>query len=104
MFKSKIASLAVFATLTAASSIASATVITFDELISDTSNQISISYQGFNWDNVYALNGTVGGYESTGYGHGVVSGNNVAYNGYGSPASFSSNTAFTLNDLFITKA
>ena len=83
-----------------ASNAAMATTLTFDDIPAG-GQEVPASYGGFTWNNWYVLDGTTRG---GGYNNGVVSANNVAYNGGGSPASFSSGTAFTLNDAFFTAA
>jgi hypothetical protein len=82
---------------------AGAVTINFDGL--GNSQSISSGYNGFNWSNFFALNTTLQGVN--GYSNGVVSPNNVAFNAFGNPASFSSaNTAdnFTLNSFYLTAA
>ncbi|WP_051228956.1 PEP-CTERM sorting domain-containing protein [Paludibacterium yongneupense] len=66
--------------------------ITFDDLTSNTDTPIASGYAGLNWSNFYALDSQTAGYIGTGYDSGTMSGNNVAYNGYGLPASFSAIT------------
>lgn len=83
---------------------ASATTLTFDDISVPDNIVISNGYQGLDWDNFYVENGNNPGVAGTGYDHGTVSETNVAFNGYGTPASFSSTTAFTLNSVFLTSA
>lgn len=86
---------------------ASATTITFDDLsVPDPSGTaIANGYNGFDWENFYILNAPAGYYgPDTGYQHGMVSEENVAYNGYADPASFSRATEFTFNSVFLTTA
>ena len=86
---------------------ASAKVITFDDISIPGGNNIQISngYQGLNWDNFYVLNSTN---DSTiinsGYHAGAVSGNNVGFNAYSNPASFSSDTEFNFISSYVTRA
>lgn len=82
-------------------SVASATVLTFDEL---SDNQISIpnGYGGFIWNNMYYVNG-VSYYYASGYKNGVVSPNNVAYNAYGNPVVVNDGV-FDFNGAFFTGA
>jgi len=79
--------------------------ITFDDL-SDNGGGTPIAngYQGLNWSNFYVLNTSL--YEASGYVNGVVSPPNVAYNGFGDPASISAapGTNFTLFGGFFTAA
>jgi len=78
------------------------TLITFDDLSAGVGGvQIANGYAGLNWSNFYALDGpSYGG----GYAAGVISSPNVAYNGFGAPASFSSPAPFTLDSLYLTAA
>ncbi len=81
---------------------AHATLITFDDINSgSTYVAIGNGYAGFNWNNLLAIdkNYVLG----TGYEHGNVSPINSAFNGGGSPASFSGGI-FTLNSAFFTGA
>ncbi|BAN34336.1 hypothetical protein SCD_n00488 [Sulfuricella denitrificans skB26] len=91
-------------------STAQAATITFDNL--DTSSgsyaQLQNGYAGFNWDNFWAVDG-LNYYDpndptAIGYTTGVVSPNNVAFNGFADPASFSSTTIFSLESAYVTKA
>jgi len=63
---------------------AGATVLTFDSLAQ---GQIANGYGGLNWSNMYVVDGV--NYGPSGYQNGVVSQNNVAYNGYGNAAATS---------------
>jgi hypothetical protein len=80
---------------------ANATTIMFDNLPGDGS-LITSGYSGLNWNNLGTYDGR--DYASSGYVNGRVSGANVAYNQFGSPASISSATAFTLNSGYFTGA
>jgi hypothetical protein len=60
-------------------------------------------YAGFSWSNVYCLDGVNYQFPS-GYVNGVVSTNNVAYNGFGNSSSFSSANPFTFNSGYFTAA
>lgn len=79
---------------------ASAATITFDDLGGSTS-PIANGYAGFNWSNFWSLDGLSYG---AGYSAGVVSARNVGFNGYDSPASFSSASPFSLDNAYVTKA
>jgi hypothetical protein len=93
--------------------IAMAQTITFDDVNTSPPTptglcpvpQLPNGYDGFSWNNFYVLDGS-----STycmvpgGFRFGVVSGPNVAFNGFGDPASVSSSTPFTLDSLFMTAA
>ena len=81
-----------------ASSAASATVITFDDI---PSGMIGNGYQGLNWNNMYV---TTPNASNGGYWTGIVSGQNVAYNSSFQPAYFSSATSFSLQSIEVTKA
>jgi hypothetical protein len=59
-------------------------VITFEDLPGDLS-AIPNGYNGFNWTNMYVLDGSQPVLANSGYDHGSVSGVNVAYNGFGDP-------------------
>lgn len=85
---------------------ASAATITFDDLSAPEVQGTAIAngYNGFDWENFYYLNGHHNEYSAPGYEHGVVSEENVAFNGYAFPASFSRATEFTFNSVFLTTA
>lgn len=84
----------------ASGTVASATLITFDDLAG---GPIPNGYEGFDWNNFYVEGG--GGIPGTGYQYGLISSPNTAYNGSGNPASWvSSSTPFTLNSAYITGA
>jgi hypothetical protein len=67
------------------------TTITFDDLTDNGGGTvIANGYHGLNWSNFYVVN-TADYYASqgtNGYTNGTVSGPNVAFNAYGTPASF----------------
>ena len=80
---------------------AHATAIGFDDLASGSA--INNGYNGLDWNNFYALDGT--NYSNSGYQNGVVSPNNVAYNAYGNDASISvASGTFTLSSGYFTAA
>ena len=63
------------------------------------------SLGGFSSNNLYTLDSSNGADISvSGYNAGTVSGNYVAYNGYGDPASLSSLSSFLFNGAFFTGA
>jgi uncharacterized protein YhjY with autotransporter beta-barrel domain len=74
-----------------------AQTLTFDTLVG--SNVIPNGYGNLNWNNFYFLPG--GSAPGTGYDAGMVSSPNIAYNGFGSPASFSATKAFTVTSLYL---
>src|SRR5438270_158892 len=80
--------------------------ITFDSIETDTEGvSIENGFAGLNWENFYVLDGV--DYGPSGYQTGVVSPYNVAYNGYGSPASIvspDSRTFFVLTSADMTAA
>jgi hypothetical protein len=77
-------------------------LITFDDL---TSGNVPVpnGYGSLSWSNFYYLDGVVYG-DTSGYGAGVISSNNVAYNAFGSPASISNATPFDLLSAYLTAA
>lgn len=79
---------ALAALLASAFTVSHAAVITFDDLSGDGST-VANGYAGLDWSNFDILNGFH--LPNSGYDHGVVSANNVAYNAYGNPASISGN-------------
>lgn len=102
MFLKKLALILTVASSLFISTAADALVINFDDLPGNQS-AIQNGYAGLNWNNFYVLNGiNYGG--NTGYTTGTVSGQNVAFNAWDAPATFSSNTAFDLNSIMVTKA
>ena len=56
----------------------------------------------FSWNNFNVLNTST--YQPSGYVNGTVSGNYVAYNSFGSPASLSSFSSFVFNGAYFTGA
>jgi hypothetical protein len=82
---------------------ASAEVLYFDSLPSDTINPIPNGYGGFNWNNMYAFDPDPSLYP--GYAKGVISPYNVAYNGFGDLAVTSTGGAtFDFNGAYFTSA
>ena len=90
--------------LTALVGTANAALITFDDdnipLSSPSDREIKdqVIYGGFEWSNFVYYDTRDG----NGFAKGLKSGNNVGYNMYGNPASFTSPTAFTVNSLWAT--
>jgi len=74
-----------------------ATVLDFEGFTNVT--RLSV-YGGLNWDNVYVLNTTSNNFIN-GYRNGLVSGSNVAFNGFGMSASVS-NGIFDFNGAYFT--
>lgn len=87
-----------------ASDSALADLITFDDLPRPGGIPLTNGYHGFNYSNLDYIN-TIP-LPGTGYRTGTVSPHNVAYNGYGNPASLTSagGTAFTLDSFYLTAA
>ena len=83
--------------------VAGATVLTFDDLPDASGYTAPIgSYGGFSWGGMYYLETNEFPATNSGYTQGVVSGDNVAYNGFGAPVTISSNNGlfdFTGADL-----
>jgi hypothetical protein len=84
--------------------VAQATVLTFDD-IAPISGFASIpnGYGGFNWDNFDYANGSSPLVTRTGYDNGRVSGDYVAFNGFGNPAIVS-DSVFDFNNAYLTAA
>jgi hypothetical protein len=85
-----------------------AEVINFDDLPVDGGvHQLLDGYQGFHWTNFYVLNAKdftdLSYMGPNGYLNGLVSGPNVAYNGYGSPALVN-NGLFNFNSAYFNAA
>lgn len=80
---------------------AQATLITFDG-IPNSLDTIAPGYGGLQWNNFLVLDGVKHG--ASGYTNSVISPNNVAFNGFGAPATFLSASAFTFNSAYITAA
>jgi uncharacterized repeat protein (TIGR03803 family) len=78
-----------------------ATLITFDELSG--SGPIPSGYGGFYWDNFYYLNGATYA-RTSGYTAGIVSSNNIAYNGYGAVAGITNLAPFDFLSAYLTAA
>jgi hypothetical protein len=87
----------------------SQTVINFDDLPNSTTGTfIADGYQGFNWTNFGVVNAILlsnsVGY-SVGYGYGMVSASNVAFNSGGTPAEIDSfGTNFNFLSTYLTGA
>jgi hypothetical protein len=79
-------------------------VITFDDIAVAPAPYVLITngYQSLDWSNFYAAYAP--GDPNSGYLAGMVSPPNVAFNGGGNPASFSSVTPFTLTSAYFTGA
>ena len=78
---------------------AHAVTLTFDNLDSWTSVG---TYEGFDFDNFYALDARE--MVPSGYANGVVSRQNIAYNGSGHAASISAGSAFSLTSAYVAAA
>jgi uncharacterized repeat protein (TIGR03803 family) len=77
-------------------------LITFDELIG-TDLPVPAGYFGLTWSNFEYLNGVAYG-QPSGFGAGVVSTNNVAFNNEGAPAAMSDAAPFNLLSAYLTAA
>lgn len=80
---------------------ASATLMDFDDL-PGTGVLISNGYNGFDWSNFGAINGSI--VPPSGYPVSVVSSLNVAFSYYAAPATISSASAFSLTSAYLTAA
>jgi uncharacterized repeat protein (TIGR03803 family) len=78
-------------------------LMTFDDL-KGTGLPVPDGYNGLNWNNFYYLDGVNFSGNPSGYGAGVVSQSNVAYNAYGNPATISSAASFSLLSAYLTAA
>lgn len=81
-----------------------ANIITFDDLLNNSgTSSIAIpnGYQGFNWSDIYVVDKTY--LPGSGYDHGAVSGNNVAWT-WGGSLSTASNNPFDFNGAYLTSA
>ncbi len=91
-----------------AASAHSQTIITFDDLPNSTTGTfIASPYQGLSWSNFGVVNAILMsnafGY-SVGYGYGLVSPSNVAFNWLGNPAEIDSATSFNFFSAYLTGA
>ena len=95
---------AILATL-ALQSTAGATTINFDDLNGSghDGSLITTAYQGYSWENFYVLDGTQP-HAGDGYHTGIVSENNIAYNGFGNFSQITNATPFTLDGGAFTAA
>ncbi|ODH02891.1 hypothetical protein A4S05_02305 [Nostoc sp. KVJ20] len=83
--------------------VAQAAVLTFDDIAPISGfTLIPNDYGGFNWDNFYYTNGS-NAISRTGYDNGRVSGDYVAFNGFGNPALVSDDV-FDFNSAYLTAA
>lgn len=89
-----------FAAILAGGSV-NAALITFDDLTDF--NPIPNGYAGLSWNNFYTLNATTYSNPS-GYKEGLVSPAFIAYNGFGTPASFGAEPGFVVNSFYLTAA
>ena len=91
-------------------SLARATVLTFDELPLSYPDvealAVPAGYGGFTWSGFNYLDGLNNRANPSGYGAGVVSGQHVAFNAFGDPASLmiSNSAPFTFNGAYLTAA
>ena len=80
----------------------SAALVTFDEL-PGASAAVPTGYLNLAWSNFYYMNAVAFG-QPSGYVAGMVSPDNVAYNGYGTPAALSASGPFDLLSAYLTAA
>lgn len=87
-----------------ACTMANATVIHFDDLSGDETLPIDAGYAGFDWTNMGTVRSDA--YPGSGFEAGTVSGGNVAYNGYGAPATVASSngSGFAFTGAYFTSA
>jgi hypothetical protein len=85
---------------------ADAATLTFDDInAGQIAAQIPNGYGGVNWDNFYTLDAVNFDLNPSGYNNGLVSNNNVAYNGFANPASISAiSSPFSLVSGYFTGA
>lgn len=86
---------------------AAQTVITFDDIITSSSNgslTIPNGYQGLNWSNLGVIDAADYAYNPSGYQNGTVSGKNVGYSGGGSGliSTIAPGSTFTFNSGYFT--
>lgn len=91
------------------SSVAKVTIVgdlmTFDEWPDTTYGwMITNGYLGLSWSNFFVLDGLEYADGLSGYAAGVVSPDNIAFNGNGLPASISSAVPFDFNSAYVTAA
>ena len=98
MKKKLLAGLALGVMMIGVAGIASATVLDFEGLAD---GPISNGYGGLNWDNMYVKNSTN---RADGYQKGIVSGSNIAFNGYANMAITSAAADFDFNGAYLTGA
>lgn len=80
---------------------ADALVLNFDDISTETTGWIPEGYGGLHWyDFLYIKDGDL----NSGYYTGLVSGEYVAYNSFGIPASFSDDQPFLFNGAYLTAA
>jgi PEP-CTERM motif len=81
--------------------------LTFDGLVTQTEEPLPRSYGGLTWENMWVLNPLQNPspeYAASGYFAGIVSGDSVAFNAGGAPATVLGSTAFTFNSAHFTAA
>lgn len=81
---------------------ASAAVLTFDDVSTPRGGYAQLgSYGGLHWSNMYAMDPMAYYGVQTGFSNGVVSGNKMAFNGYGTTAAATSG-AFNFQGVYLT--
>lgn len=104
MKKKFLAGMATGLMIVALAGVASATVLTFDDVTGadpNTDNNLIGTYGGFTWDNMSVLHKDY--YPGSGYENGTVSGEWVAFNGWAAMASLNG-SAFDFNGAYFTAA
>lgn len=80
-------------------------VLTFDDLPAASGNPIPNGYGGLNWNNFFYLTTSTSAVNTSGYINGTVSSPNVAFNGFGAPATVSPGGGqFDFNSAYLTGA
>jgi uncharacterized repeat protein (TIGR03803 family) len=81
-----------------------ASVLTFDDLSGSTGESVPDGYGDLHWNNFYVLDAVNDAPPHSGYRAGMVSPNNVVYDGYGQPAWLSGDRPFSLLSAYATAA
>lgn len=103
MFNLKRIKTAVAAVALVAGSTASADLLTFDDLTSSKFSRISNGYGGFDWSSSAMVMDT-SRYSTSGYTNGVVSGDYVAFNGWGHDLTLTRDNLFDFESVYLVGA